>query len=72
MYDTVPGDFKAEVMMLFIGGQDPVNKQVSGLKMIGFEGQLLDRVPSGSITSAPREPSSSIHRDFLTCSGELE
>jgi hypothetical protein len=56
MHDSVPDDFKAEVVILFLGGQDPVNEKVSGFKMIGFEGQLLDRVPSEPMISGPYEP----------------
>lgn len=60
MHDSVSGDFKPEVVVLFFGGQDPVNEEISGFKMVGFESELLDRVPSGLIPLGPGEPNKHI------------
>ena len=47
MHDSVLGDFKSKLVVLLLGGQDTINEEISGFEVIGFEGQLLDRVPSG-------------------------
>ena len=56
MHDSVSGDLKPEVVILFFSGQDPVNQKIGGFKVVRFKSQLLDGVPSGSITSGPHEP----------------
>lgn len=50
--DPVLSDLKPEPVILLRGGQNAINEEVSGFEMVGFDGQLLDRVPSGLITSA--------------------
>jgi len=55
MHDSVLSDFEPELVILLPGGQDTINEEISGFKVIGFDGQLLDRVPSGLITSARME-----------------
>ena len=47
MDNSVLGDFESEIVVLFLRGQDTVNEEISSFKVIRFDGQLLDRVPSG-------------------------
>lgn len=47
MNDSVSGNLKSEVVILLPGWQNAINEEVSSLKVIGFDGQLLDRVSSG-------------------------
>jgi hypothetical protein len=47
MNDSVSGNLKSEVVILFPGRQDAINEEISSFKVIGFDGQLLDRVSSG-------------------------
>ena len=55
MHDSVLGDFKPELVILLPGGQDTINEEISSFEVIGFDGQLLDRVSSGLITSVCME-----------------
>jgi len=71
MHDSVSGDFKPKLVILLLGGQYPINEEISGFEVIGFDGQLLDRVPSGLITSVHVNRTNAFW-DFPTCSGELE
>lgn len=64
-------DFESKLVVLLLGGQDAINEEVSGFKVIGFEGQLFNGVSSCLITSAHVNQMNVI-RDCHTCSGELE
>ena len=52
MHDPVSSNFESKLVILFLGGQDAIDEEVSGFEVIRFESQLLDGVPSGSMTSA--------------------
>lgn len=49
MHDSVSGDFESKLVVLLLGGQNSIDEEISGFEVIGFDGQLLDRVPSGLI-----------------------
>jgi len=70
MHDSVLGNFKPKLVVLFLGGQDAIDEEISGFEMIGFDGQLLDRVSSELMTSI-RVNRTSMFWDCLTYSGEL-
>ena len=70
MHDSVLGNFKPKLVVLFLGGQDAINEEISGFEVIGFDGQLLDRVSSELMRSI-RVNRTSMFWDCLTCSGEL-
>jgi hypothetical protein len=70
MHDSVSGDFKSKLVILLLGGQDAINEEISGFKVIGFDRQLLDRVPSG-LSPLAHVNQMSMSWDRPTCSGEL-
>lgn len=65
------GDFKSKLVILLLGGQYPIDEEIGGFEVIGFDGQLLDGIPSGLIASIHVNRTSAFW-DFPTCSGELE
>ena len=40
------GDLEPKLVVLLLGGQDAIDEEIRGFKVIGFDSQLLDRVPS--------------------------
>ena len=50
MHDSVSGDFKSKLVVLFFGGQEAINEEIGGFEVIGFDGQLLDGVSSEVMT----------------------
>ena len=63
-------DFESKPVVLLPGGQDSINEEISSFEVIGFDGQLLDGVPSRFITSA-HVNQMSVLWVRPTCSGEL-
>jgi len=70
MHDSVLGYLESKLVVLLLCGQDTINEEIGGFKVIGFDGQLLDRVPSESMKSVD-ENRMSTFLDCPTCSGEL-
>ena len=70
MHDSVLGNFKSKRVVLFLGGQDAINEEVSCFEVIGFDGQLLDRISSELMTSI-RVSRTKMFWECPTCSGEL-
>ena len=71
MHDSVSGNFESKLVVLFLGGQDAINEEIGGFKMVRFNCQLLDRVSSESMTSVRMNRASTLG-GCPTCNGELE
>jgi hypothetical protein len=70
VHDSVLGNFKSELVVLLLGGQYAIDEEVSGFEVIGFYGQLLDRVSSELMTLI-RINRTSMFWNCPTYSGEL-
>jgi len=69
MHNSVLGNFKPELVVLLLGRQDTIDEKISSFQMVGLESQLLDRIPSGLMTSVHVDMSAL--RSSSTYNGEL-